>query len=199
MNKSIWQCIVSVFLISLVLLLACSPVIQTVTETPDTLTITNTKVTTRTETISLPVETSSVTQTTTITLTPSGTTITLTQSGTTVTSTLPGITTTQTITSTVTTTATTTTVFSFTGIGMRNTPTFSINTSPWVLRFTTNWSGYFAVSIEPFADNLVINHAGVAGEVYETYIYDFQGNNLYFDVQSAPLEGLWTLTVIKLS
>ena len=152
-----------------------------------------------------------VTQTVTQTVTTTGgvrttvtVTVTTTAPGTTQTVTItvvgPGVTTT--VTETPTTTPTTTTpniVFSFTGVGERNTPPFSISTSPWILQYSTNFDGTFIVYLEGDSRGGVLGIGVTAGEVYETYIYDQTGSNLYFRIASAPPDGEWTLTVIEVS
>ena len=115
----------------------------------------------------------------------------------------PAPTTTVTVTPTTTTPAPTTTtpniVFSFTGVGERNTPPFAIDTSPWILQYSADWSGFFHVNLEGDSSGGMVSRSVTAGEVYETYIYDQTGSNLYFRIGSAPSDGTWTLTVIKIT
>lgn len=87
-------------------------------------------------------------------------------------------------------------VFTFSGVGERNTPPFSIDTSPWILEYSVNWSGVFTVSLGGDSTSNIILDSLKAGIVYETYIYDKKGS-LYFRITSAPSDGEWTLTVIK--
>ncbi len=46
------------------------------------------------------------------------------------------------------------TVFTHSDRGLVNTPPFDIGTSPWKLRFSTNWSGHFAVQLRNDGINL---------------------------------------------
>ncbi len=90
--------------------------------------------------------------------------------------------------------------FTHKGSGLINTPPFNIDTSPWVLQFSTNWSGHFAVQIwNDGPKKLVVNQSVKAGEVYETHVYQLIGINLYFTIKNAPAEGVWTLSVIKIT
>lgn len=90
-------------------------------------------------------------------------------------------------------------VFTHSGSGQVNTPPFVIGTSPWKLKFSTNWSGHFAVQLRDGGIDLVINQGVLAGETYETYVYEHTGSNLYFFIQDAPSDGLWTLSVIEVT
>jgi len=98
-----------------------------------------------------------------------------------------------------TTTSTPNIIFTFTGVGERNTPPFSISTSPWILRYTANWSGTFIVYLKGDSSGTMIALGVTSDEVYETYIYDKTGGTLYFKIASAPSDGEWTITVIELS
>jgi len=89
-----------------------------------------------------------------------------------------------------------TTVFTYSGTGELTTPPFEVSSSPWKLCFMANWDGHFAVQVINGGIELVINRSVVAGEVYETYVYDHIGS-LHFEVTSAPADGEWTLSVIE--
>lgn len=115
----------------------------------------------------------------------------------------PQPTTTITVTTTATVTPTTTTpsnvVFSVTGVGKRNTLQFSISTSPWMIQYTTDWTGNrFGVAVAGDATGTVINNPVVAGEINENYIYGKTGT-MYFIITDAPVDGTWTITVIDIS
>jgi len=182
--------------LTLVLILVLVPILSACTSTTITNTVTNTQSLTLTETqtqtiVEPPTTTKTVTQT--VTMQPN----TPTPITTTVTSTL-------TITPTTTTPPITTTipagiVFSFTAVGEINTPPFSIDTSPWILRYTANVTAPIWVTIIGAICGGVIDTWVIAGEVYETYIYDCTGDNLYFTIKAAPTDAELTLTVIKIS
>jgi endonuclease YncB( thermonuclease family) len=90
-----------------------------------------------------------------------------------------------------------TTVFTYSASGTVNTPPFDIGTSPWKLQFSTNWSGFFGVLVKDSTFDIVVNQSVSAGVIYETYVYGHTGNGLYFSISTAPLDGLWTLSVIE--
>lgn len=110
---------------------------------------------------------------------------------------------TATVTTTVTETvtllppATDNVIFSFAGIGDGNTPPFSVNTSPWILQYGTDFSGTFTVYIEGDSSGKLIDGGVHACELYETYFYNRTGSTLYFRVVSDPPGGGWTLTVLE--
>lgn len=108
-------------------------------------------------------------------------------------------TTTTTVTETVTLLPPTTNnvVFSFTGIGDGNTPPFSISTSPWILQYSTDFSGTFTIYIEGDSSGKLIDGGIHSGELYETIFYNRTGSNLYFRVASEPSGGGWTVTVLE--
>jgi len=91
------------------------------------------------------------------------------------------------------------TVFTYSDRGLVNTPPFDIGTSPWKLRFSTNWSGHFAVQLRNDGINLIINQRMTADAIYETYVYGHTGRKLYFSIQNAPVDGVWMLSVIKVT
>lgn len=89
-------------------------------------------------------------------------------------------------------------VISFSGSGRVNSPPFTMDTSPWILQFSTNWSGHFAVQLRDGRSvGLVINQSVSAGQKYETYVYEHTSNNMYFFIQQARGDGEWTLSVIS--
>jgi hypothetical protein len=90
-----------------------------------------------------------------------------------------------------------TTVFTYSASGTVNTPPFDIGTSPWKLQFSTNWSGLFVVLVKDSTFDIVVNQSVLAGVIYETYVYGHTGSNLYFSISTAPVDGLWTLSVIE--
>jgi len=91
------------------------------------------------------------------------------------------------------------TIFEYSGNGLMNTPPFNIDSSPWILKFSTNWSGHFAVQLRNGAIELLINRSVTAGREYETYVYRHTGSNLYFSIKNAPRDGIWVLAVIKVT
>ena len=90
-------------------------------------------------------------------------------------------------------------IFVYSGSGLINTPPFNIGSSPWILQFSTNWSGHFAVQLRNGGIELVINQSVTVGRVYKTYVYRHTGSNLYFSIQNAPTDGIWELSVIKVT
>lgn len=90
-------------------------------------------------------------------------------------------------------------VFKYSGRGSVNTPPFAMDTSPWILEFSTSWSGHFAVQLRDGGIELVINQGVLAGEKYETHVYRHTGSNLYFSILDAPSDGLWTLSIIEVT
>ena len=90
-------------------------------------------------------------------------------------------------------------IFVYSGSGLINTPPFNIGSSPWILQFSTNWSGHFAVQLRNSGIELVINQSVTVGRVYKTYVYRHTGSNLYFSIQNAPRDGIWKLSVKKVT
>jgi hypothetical protein len=66
-------------------------------------------------------------------------------------------------------------LFNYSGTGLINTPPFKVNSAPFKVRYTTNWTGKFVID---FADannhlrNRTINQEVSTGETYETYVYE---------------------------
>ena len=87
-----------------------------------------------------------------------------------------------------------TTVFTYSGTGEMNTSPFEVNSSPWLLRYTADWDGNFAVTVK---GKLVINRGVLRGQTYETYIYDTTGSLYFSIIGSTPANGHWTLSVVK--
>lgn len=118
-----------------------------------------------------------------------------------------------TLSSTVTVTVTPTTtpppttspsnvVFTFTGVDKRNTLPFSISTSPWILQCITSWSGTFTIQMHSVSSgyiDITKSMNVIADQVYEDYMYNITGNDLYFDIVSAPADGEWTIIVLEMS
>ncbi len=131
-------------------------------------------------------------------------TVTVTGSKTTVTSTN-----TRTETKTVTATPTIITntvngfvVFTYAGKGSMTSLPFSIEKSPWVFQFTTDYDGDFSANL--FYDNsnnyiAIVDASVTAWETYYTYVYNKTGINMYVSVEGIPAEGSWTIQVIQLT
>jgi len=89
------------------------------------------------------------------------------------------------------------TVLTHSGKGQVNTPPFEVGSSPWLLYFSADWSGHFAMSLRNGGyHGLVTNQPVSAGEIYKTYVYGHTGS-LYFTIENAPADGQWTLEVIE--
>jgi hypothetical protein len=82
-------------------------------------------------------------------------------------------------------------VFQYSGRNEINTPPFTVNTSPWKLQYSVDWSGHFSVWA---GTSLAVNTSVSAGEVYETFVYGETGD-LHFTVYNTAADGVWTLSV----
>jgi len=83
-------------------------------------------------------------------------------------------------------------IYNYSGTGPMLTPPFEIHRSRWLLRFTTDWTGTFIVTIQ---GKLVICQGVTAGRKYETDVFGVTGYS-YFDVISAAHSGHWTLSIL---
>jgi hypothetical protein len=95
-----------------------------------------------------------------------------------------------------------TVVFSYSGKGNLSTTFFSIYESPWVFQYTTDWDGdfnAFLVQDTSSPNPCVVSATVTAWETYHTYVYNKTGMNMYFKIEDAPHDGLWTIKVIQLA
>jgi hypothetical protein len=92
-------------------------------------------------------------------------------------------------------------VFSYSGKGSMTSLPFSIEKSPWVFQFTTDYDGDFSANL--FYDNnnyvTIVDASVKAWENYYTYVYNKTGINMYVSVEGIPAEGSWTIQVIQLT
>ncbi len=90
------------------------------------------------------------------------------------------------------------TVFAYAGTSHAKTPTFSIASSPWKLRFQTTWDGAFALAaVAPGgAETPLFDGPVSAGVVYETFLYGVTGD-MYLSSTVAPPAGRWVAWAVQ--
>ena len=85
--------------------------------------------------------------------------------------------------------------------GEVSSPPFSLSSPPWKLVYTTSWSGYFSLQVrgESGGATSVVGRSVTSGVTYETYIYSMGelSGRLYFQGNSVPADGVWTVEVIE--
>ncbi|UCE97425.1 MAG: hypothetical protein JSV74_05600 [Dehalococcoidia bacterium] len=120
-------------------------------------------------------------------------------------------TTTDTVTVTQTQTQTTTSVLNlteivtvtknppvtFSGSGIMTTTPFVVNSSPWILQYSTESTGFLTIALQPYYDLLIVNNEKVVeGEVYQKVIEGYTGFPISFGITSYYV-GDWTISVIE--
>ena len=85
------------------------------------------------------------------------------------------------------------TALSYTGTSRANTPEFDVTSSPWLLRYETNWTGPLTMSVVgPNGTVQVATGEVTAGISYETYVYGVIGK-VYLAARDAPSGGRWAV------
>lgn len=88
-------------------------------------------------------------------------------------------------------------VFTFSGTGLQSTPPFEITSSPWKLRYQTNYSGDFGLILRDISSVLLINEKDLqGGDSDETLVFGRTGT-LFFTPVNVPPGGQWTVWVIE--
>ena len=109
------------------------------------------------------------------------------------------VTVTQTQTKTQTVTDTNKPVITFLSSGNKVTTTFVCD-KPWILQYSTNYTGTITIAIMPFYNLLIVNNGEVIeGEVYQIEMGEYYtGYPLHFEVRTGTgWEGEWTILLIE--
>ena len=89
------------------------------------------------------------------------------------------------------------TVFTFVGEGEERSEPFTVDSSPWKLRYQTSWSGDFVLTVDGDEGLRSLTSARVkAGVLYETFVYDRTGS-MRFVAERVPPDGKWAVSVVQ--
>jgi hypothetical protein len=90
----------------------------------------------------------------------------------------------------------------FSSSGNKITTTFIVNSSPWIIQYSTNYTGRFTIALEPYVNRLIVNNEEViTGEVYQVAMEGYTGLGLHFGVRADARgqRGDWTISVIEVT
>ncbi|MFC1866481.1 hypothetical protein ACFLYB_07230 [Chloroflexota bacterium] len=86
--------------------------------------------------------------------------------------------------------------------GNKITNTFVIESSPWILEYSTQYTGHISIALQPYYNLLIVNNAEVVeGEVYQVVMEGYTGYSIYIQVMTNMgywSNGKWTITVKEL-
>ena len=86
---------------------------------------------------------------------------------------------------------------SFSGSGIMRTTPFIVNSSPWILQYSTESTGFLTIALQPYYDLLLVNNEKVeGGEVYQKVIEGYTGSPISFGITSYYV-GDWKISVIE--
>ncbi len=86
-------------------------------------------------------------------------------------------------------------IFTHTGLAQQTTPSFQVSSSPWKLEYQADWDGTFQIVLRPVGQ-AIVTQSVVGGVKYETFVHE-QIGDFYFEVTTAPSNGVWTLWVLE--
>ena len=100
--------------------------------------------------------------------------------------------------SSATVTETSNTVMTFSSSGDRATSNFTVNTSPWILQYSTSYAGRITIELSmsnftplPIADNVEVEK----DKVYQIEMEEYTGLLLHFHVKTYHSSPGWTISV----
>ena len=106
------------------------------------------------------------------------------------------------VTETVTQTKTNNLVMTFSSTGTRSTPSFTVNSSPWMVEFGANYDITFTLSFQPYYGKYESVGGGVPkGKNMRWRFNEYTGYPLFFNVETSPTTNdneWWTFSVIEI-
>jgi heme-binding NEAT domain protein len=89
-------------------------------------------------------------------------------------------------------------VMTFSSSGNKKTSEFTVNSSSWILQYSTSYNGRISIKLMPFVDIMVVdNDEVVKSKVYQIEMEGHTGYPLHFKVVTHHGNPGWTIEVFE--